>query len=153
MKQAMELSKNGPIKFFGSTWAAPLWMKTNNKYYGNGFIKKEFYQTWADYFVRFLEEYYKNGVPIWGITTQNEPSMAVLKLKDLPTVGWSSTNMVSRNGDILISTGQNNVVEYMVKRKFRSGYKKIKISKYGNNGIRRPEAIFTLVHQFRQYHR
>jgi len=31
---------------------------------------------WADYYCRYIQEYAKEGVPIWGLTVQNEP-MAV----------------------------------------------------------------------------
>lgn len=92
IKKALELNRN--LKLFGSPWTAPKWMKTNNAYTGYGFLKNEFYDSWAKYFVKFLEMYQKNGVNFWGITTQNEPSMAFLQLKNIPTVGWTSTQMV-----------------------------------------------------------
>ena len=38
-----------------------------------GKLKKEFYPTWADYFVKFIKAYEKEGVNIWGVSIQNEP--------------------------------------------------------------------------------
>jgi glucosylceramidase len=38
-----------------------------------GMLKPEYYQAWANYYVRFIKTYQKEGVPIWGITIQNEP--------------------------------------------------------------------------------
>ena len=66
------------LKFFGSPWSAPAWMKTNGKMQGKGSLKgkagDKYHKAWALYFVKFLEAYEKNGVKIWGLTAQNEPS-------------------------------------------------------------------------------
>lgn len=59
-----------------SPWSPPAWMKTNNHMLQGGKLKTEYYQTWADYFVRFIKEYQKEGIPTWALTVQNEP-MAV----------------------------------------------------------------------------
>jgi len=36
-------------------------------------LKHEYYQVWADYFVKFIKAYEKAGIPVWGMTIQNEP--------------------------------------------------------------------------------
>jgi glucosylceramidase len=64
------------IKFFASPWSPPAWMKTNNNMLQGGKLKPEYYQTWANYFIRFFQAYQKQGIPFWGMTVQNEP-MAV----------------------------------------------------------------------------
>jgi glucosylceramidase len=51
-------------------------MKTNNDMLHGGKLRLEYNQTWANYFVRFVKEFEKAGVPVWGLTVQNEP-MAV----------------------------------------------------------------------------
>jgi len=38
-----------------------------------GKLKPEFYQSWANYYTKFIKAYQKEGIPIWGITVQNEP--------------------------------------------------------------------------------
>jgi glucosylceramidase len=38
-----------------------------------GQLKPEYYQTWADYYVKFVQEYKKEGINIWGLSVQNEP--------------------------------------------------------------------------------
>lgn len=43
-----------PIKFYASPWTAPPWMKSNNDYVGRGHLLEEYYQVWANYFVRYL---------------------------------------------------------------------------------------------------
>ena len=77
IKAANEVSKT-PIKLFGSPWSSPDWMKTNHNMSGKGSIKGQpgeiIYKAWAKYFVKFVQEYEKNGLQIWGLTAQNEPS-------------------------------------------------------------------------------
>ena len=48
-------------------------MKDNNDVLHGGKLKKEFYQPWADYYTKFIKAYEADGIPIWGITIQNEP--------------------------------------------------------------------------------
>ena len=48
-------------------------MKDNNDMLHGGKLKPEFYQTWADYYVKFIKAYEKAGIPVWGLTIQNEP--------------------------------------------------------------------------------
>jgi glucosylceramidase len=51
-------------------------MKTNNNMLQGGKLLPEYNQTWANYFIKFVKEYEKQGLPMWGLTVQNEP-MAV----------------------------------------------------------------------------
>lgn len=67
------LAKVPDLKIFASPWSPPAWMKTNDDMLQGGKLKPQWRQAWADYFVRFVEEYEKRGVPIWGLTVQNEP--------------------------------------------------------------------------------
>ncbi|WP_121356143.1 glycoside hydrolase family 30 protein [Flavisolibacter nicotianae] len=63
----------GKLQLFASPWSPPAWMKTNNDMLHGGKLKKEYYQPWANYFVRFVKAYEKEGIPVWGLTIQNEP--------------------------------------------------------------------------------
>jgi glucosylceramidase len=64
------------FSLFVSPWSPPAWMKSNNDILHGGKLKPEFAETWANYYVRFIRAYEKEGIPIWGLTVQNEP-MAV----------------------------------------------------------------------------
>ena len=64
------------FRLFASPWSPPAWMKTNGNMLQGGALRPEYRQAWADYFVRFVREYERAGVPVWGLTVQNEP-MAV----------------------------------------------------------------------------
>lgn len=60
------------FRLVASAWTAPPWMKDNNGWNG-GALLPEFYDTWALYFYKYIKEYEKSGIPIWGVTTLNEP--------------------------------------------------------------------------------
>lgn len=68
------LARAGKITMFVSPWSPPAWMKTNNNMLKGGELKKEYEATWANYYVKFIQAYEKAGIPIWGLTVQNEPA-------------------------------------------------------------------------------
>lgn len=76
IKKAFSMSPM-PIKMFGSPWSAPAWMKGNKNMTGKGSLIGNpggpYYKTWANYFVRFIQEYEKHNISFWGMTGQNEP--------------------------------------------------------------------------------
>jgi len=63
----------GKLTMFASPWSPPAWMKTNNDMLHGGKLKPEYAQTWANMFVKFIGAYKKQGIPVWGVTVQNEP--------------------------------------------------------------------------------
>ena len=71
IKDAQKVSKDG-FNILGSPWTAPRWMKDNNAWYG-GSLKPEYLSTWALYLSKYIKAYEKEGIPIWGITPENEP--------------------------------------------------------------------------------
>ncbi len=66
------LAINPDIKIIGAPWSPPVWMKDNGNSVG-GSLKPEFYQVYAEYFVKYIQEMKKNGITIDAITPQNEP--------------------------------------------------------------------------------
>lgn len=66
------LTINPKIKLMGSPWSPPKWMKTNNDTRG-GSLKPEFYDAYALYLVKYIQEMAKEGVIIDALTVQNEP--------------------------------------------------------------------------------
>ncbi|WP_353719029.1 glycoside hydrolase family 30 beta sandwich domain-containing protein [Dyadobacter sp. 676] len=60
------------IKIMATPWSAPAWMKTNGKLAG-GSLKPEWYETYSNYFVKYLDAYRKEGIAIDAISVQNEP--------------------------------------------------------------------------------
>jgi glucosylceramidase len=63
----------GKLNIFASPWSPPAFMKDNNDMLHGGRLKPEFYQSWANYYAKFIKAYQSEGIPIWGITIQNEP--------------------------------------------------------------------------------
>ncbi len=62
----------GKLTMFVSPWTPPAFMKTNHDLLHGGKLLPEFRQPWADYYVKFIQAYEKQGIPIWGLTVQNE---------------------------------------------------------------------------------
>ncbi|WP_321306893.1 glycoside hydrolase family 30 protein [Marinifilum fragile] len=71
IKEAMAVSKDG-FKIMSSPWTAPVWMKDNKDWKG-GKLLPEYYDTWALFFSKYINEYKKEGIDIWGLTVENEP--------------------------------------------------------------------------------
>jgi glucosylceramidase len=63
----------GTISLLASPWSPPAWMKTNGQMNFGGQLKPEYRDAWARYYVRYIRAYEKEGIPIWGLTVQNEP--------------------------------------------------------------------------------
>ena len=72
IKAALKKSIN-PIHLMASPWSPPAWMKTNNEMNHGGKLKEKYNNTWAEYYCKYIEFYEKDGIPIWGISVQNEP--------------------------------------------------------------------------------
>ena len=66
------LAINPEIKIMASPWSAPTWMKTNNASKG-GSLKAEYYDVYAQYFVKYIQAMQQEGIIIDAITVQNEP--------------------------------------------------------------------------------
>ncbi|MDR1344377.1 MAG: glucosylceramidase, partial [Tannerellaceae bacterium] len=81
MKEVLSIAPG--IKIMASPWSAPAWMKTNNDV-RNGLLRKECYDVYARYFVRYIEEMKKEGIAIDLVTIQNEP----LNSRNTPSMPW-----------------------------------------------------------------
>jgi len=72
IKRAMAASGNR-LKLFASPWSPPAYMKDNNDMLHGGHLRPEYRASWSLYYTKFIESYRRAGVPVWGITIQNEP--------------------------------------------------------------------------------
>lgn len=60
--------------FYISPWSPPAFMKDNNNMLHGGKLLPEFSQSWANYYVKFINELEKKErLHVWGLTVQNEP--------------------------------------------------------------------------------
>ena len=62
---------NPELFLFATPWSPPGWMKSGDSLLG-GSMRKKYFGPYADYFVRFLQEYQKENVKIEAVTIQNE---------------------------------------------------------------------------------
>jgi glucosylceramidase len=75
IKKATEAA-GGSLLLYASPWSPPAFMKDNNNMLQGGKLLPEYADSWAHYYAKFIKAYQAEGMPIWGITIQNEP-MAV----------------------------------------------------------------------------
>ncbi|KAM3910014.1 LOW QUALITY PROTEIN: lysosomal acid glucosylceramidase-like [Leptodactylus fuscus] len=92
IQKAQALSRR-PIALFASPWTAPPWMKTNGNITGRGTLKGSpggrYYKTWAQYFIRFLDEYAKHNVTFWAVTVENEPTAGMISDYPFQCLGFT----------------------------------------------------------------
>ncbi|WP_331352825.1 glycoside hydrolase family 30 protein [Cellvibrio sp. UBA7671] len=73
MLKAAIKAAGGKITTYASPWSAPAFMKDTNHMLQGGKLLPEYNNAWATYYTKFIKAYEKEGIPIWGITVQNEP--------------------------------------------------------------------------------
>jgi glucosylceramidase len=72
--QAAQRMAGRPIQLLVSPWSPPAWMKSNGRMNDGGRLLPQYAAAWAGCFVRFIQAYAAEGVPVWGVTVQNEPA-------------------------------------------------------------------------------
>jgi glucosylceramidase len=85
-KQAKQL--NPALTTVASPWTAPAWMKDSGQLNG-GWLKAEHYGTYADYFVKYLQAWKDQGVPVDYVTAQNEPTCC----SGYPSMSWNGSGL------------------------------------------------------------
>ncbi len=70
LKQIVAINPN--IKIIATPWSPPLWMKDNNSSIG-GSLLSNYYNQYAQYFVKYIQAMQLQGIKIDAITPQNEP--------------------------------------------------------------------------------
>ena len=70
LKQILAINPN--IKILGSPWSPPVWMKDNGSSIG-GSLLPQYYDAYAQYFVKYIQQMLAKGITINAITPQNEP--------------------------------------------------------------------------------
>ncbi|MEK3706407.1 glycoside hydrolase family 30 beta sandwich domain-containing protein [Paenibacillus sp. FSL R7-0198] len=64
------------LNVLGTPWTAPAWMKYGEKTTNGWYLDyndPQVYEAYARYFVKYIKAYQTKGIPIYGITLQNEP--------------------------------------------------------------------------------
>ncbi len=101
LQQALRL--NPQINILSSPWSPPAWMKATNSLTGDnasdggvllsGSIEgKPVYLIYANYFIKYIQAYQAQGIPIYALTVQNEPGAA---LADNPGMNFHPSDQVT----------------------------------------------------------
>ena len=72
IKQAITAA-GGKLPMYVSPWSPPAWMKDTKNVLQGGKLLPEYRDAWAMHYVKFINEFEKEGIPIWGLSVQNEP--------------------------------------------------------------------------------
>ena len=93
LKEILIINPN--IKIMASPWTAPSWMKTNNSSIG-GSLQTQYYQVYANYFVKYIQKMQLEGITVNAITIQNEPENPMNNPSMSMTSG-EQTNFIKNN--------------------------------------------------------
>jgi glucosylceramidase len=100
LQQAHSLNSN--LKFMANPWSPPAWMKTNGSMLGvsngnTGTLISSDYGPLAQYFVKFIQAYQAQGIPIYAITPQNEPLFAPTTYPGMSWAASDEDNFIKNN--------------------------------------------------------
>ena len=114
-----------PLKLFASPWSPPGWMKTNDDMIDSYLpcLKNDtaagdsYAATWAAYIVAWLRSYEAAGLPMWGLTPQNEP---MAEQKRFESCAYTPTTMA-------------DFIKHHLGPAVRSAFPDLKIMAYDHN--------------------
>ncbi|RNI26754.1 glycoside hydrolase family 30 protein [Rufibacter latericius] len=116
IKQAIAAA-GGKLTMYVSPWSPPAFMKDTKTMLKGGKLLPEYRQAWANYYIKFINSYEQAGIPIWGLSVQNEP---------MATQTWESC----------IFTGEEErdfIKEYLGPTLHKSGMKDKKLIAWDHN--------------------
>ncbi|XP_028650908.1 lysosomal acid glucosylceramidase [Erpetoichthys calabaricus] len=120
IQTAQTLSKQ-PLLLFASPWSSPAWMKTNENLIGKGMLKGEpgnkYHKAWAQYFVRFLDEYAKYNLTFWAVTAENEPTAGLMTNYSFQCLGFTperQRDFIALDLGPALASSQHHRVQLMI---------------------------------------
>lgn len=132
------LKRNPHMRLFASPWSPPTWMKTHKAYnFGTMIHDDRIWTAYALYFLKFVEEYAKEGIRIDQIHVQNEPVSTqkfpscrwtgeefaefigkylgpLFEEKGIDTKIWLGTINGPESGDRALTSGYNDYANYVL---------------------------------------
>lgn len=114
------------LRIVASAWTAPPWMKDIEDWYRprsaendhagtGGTLKPECAATYADYLVRYIEAYKREGVDIWGLTPVNEPLGNSGQWESMHFTAESQRDFIKHHlGPALHASGNADVALFML---------------------------------------
>jgi len=73
IKRAEEI-RGSSISLLASPWSPPAWMKSNKEMNNGGYLLDAYKESWANYYVKYLEHAKQAGLDVFAMTVQNEPA-------------------------------------------------------------------------------
>ena len=106
------LKVNPKLKILASPWSPPAWMKNTDSLLGtvNGqdsYLLEQYYPTYANLFVKFIQAYKAEGITIDALTMQNEPGLPTTGYPGLVMDSGSQTDFI--NNHLTPAFLQNNI--------------------------------------------
>jgi glucosylceramidase len=84
------VTRRPDMRFFASPWSPPTWMKSPSVYnFGRFRMEPRYLETYARYFVRFIDAYRTEGIDIGHVYPQNEP----VADQKFPSCLWSGEQL------------------------------------------------------------
>jgi glucosylceramidase len=108
LQQALTI--NPKIKIMASPWSPPAWMKASDSLIGGSLLPTS-YTPLANYFVRFVQAYQAEGIPIYAISIQNEPASPINDYPAMPMQDSEQASFLGQNlGPALAAAGISSKV-------------------------------------------
>lgn len=115
LKRMAQVSKNSNVKLLAGAWTPPPWMKAKGNSWMasvNNQILPKYYQTWANYHVKWLDLMKKDSMNIWAISTGNEPQSSKTNLQ-FPETYWDVDKHAKWIGENLGPTMKNSIFSHI----------------------------------------
>jgi O-glycosyl hydrolase len=90
-------AKNSNLRIIATPWTPPARYKSNGLLYGNNGIfvaNVQNFTTYAQYIVKYLQFMQAQGIPIWAVSSQNEPNVSPV---DYPGCIWNPVDLNNFN--------------------------------------------------------
>lgn len=104
------LAVNPKLKIMASPWSAPAWMKSGRSLV-QGTLSEAHYDVYARYLLKYVDAYAAEGIPLFALTLQNEPSY---EPKDYPGMRLGAparAALIGRHlGPMLEKRGQGPII-------------------------------------------
>src|SRR5260370_12515358 len=108
LKQALYVNRT--LKIIAAPWSAPGWMKSTGSMDG-GTLNNSAYAAYANYFVKFIQAYKAQGIPIYAVTPQNEPLYVPNGYPGMSFLADQETSFIKNNlGPAFVRHGINTKI-------------------------------------------
>jgi glucosylceramidase len=101
---------NPDVRFMATPWSPPAWMKNPQTLFG-GSLESQHYATYADYFVRFIQDYAAEGIDINLVSVQNEPLKSSTGLPSASMATFQQSTFIGDHlGPAFASAGIDTII-------------------------------------------